>query len=61
MELNETLSVELKTVENIFPFPKVQLLTYLTLTKKPLGLLLNFNTSLLKDGMTRLINSKCST
>jgi GxxExxY protein len=49
--------VELKSVESIQPIHKKQLLTYLRLAKKPLGLLINFNESLLKDGITRIINS----
>jgi GxxExxY protein len=47
---------ELKSVENIQPVHKKQLLTYLRLANKPLGLLINFNESLLKDGITRVIN-----
>jgi GxxExxY protein len=49
--------VELKSVESIQPIHKKQLLTYLRLAKKPLGLLINFNESLLKNGITRIINS----
>jgi GxxExxY protein len=49
--------VELKSVEKIQPvFPKI-LLTYLRLANKPLGLLINFNETLLKDGITRIINT----
>ncbi|MDQ8189575.1 GxxExxY protein [Roseibacillus persicicus] len=54
----DTLIIELKAIEKTLPIHKAQLLTYLTLTSKPLGLLINFNTSLLKDGVTRVINSK---
>ncbi|GHC59640.1 GxxExxY protein [Roseibacillus persicicus] len=54
----DTLIIELKAIEKTLPIHKAQLLTYLTLTGKPLGLLINFNTSLLKDGVTRVINSK---
>ncbi len=50
--------VELKSVENLQPVHKKQLLTYLKLAKKPLGLLINFNERLLKDGITRIINQK---
>ncbi len=49
--------VELKSVESIKPIHKKQLLTYLRLAKKPLGLMINFNESLLKDGITRIINA----
>ena len=49
--------VELKSVTKIEPIHKKQLLTYLRLAKKPLGLLINFNEELLKDGITRIINT----
>jgi GxxExxY protein len=50
------LIVELKSVEEVKPVHLKQLLTYLRLTGKPLGLLINFNVSLLKDGIERVIN-----
>jgi GxxExxY protein len=50
--------VELKSVEKVQPVHKKQLLTYLRLAKKPLGLLINFNEPLLKNGITRIINQK---
>ena len=49
--------VELKSVEKLQDVHKKQLLTYLRLAKKPLGLLINFNESLLKNGITRIINT----
>ena len=48
--------VELKAVQQIAPIHKAQLLTYLKLSRKRIGLLLNFNTVHLKDGIVRLIN-----
>ena len=54
--VEDKIIVELKSVENIQPVHKKQLLTYLRLAQKPLGLLINFNESLLKDGITRIIN-----
>jgi len=48
--------IELKSVENIQPVHKKQLLTYLKLTGLKLGLLINFNKALIKDGMTRIVN-----
>ena len=51
------LVVELKSVEKVQPVHKKQLLTYLRLAKKPLGLLINFNEPMLKNGITRIINS----
>ncbi|NLC80667.1 MAG: GxxExxY protein [Lentisphaerae bacterium] len=48
--------VELKSVEQIHPVHKKQLLTYLRLSGKRLGLLINFNAALLKDGIKRIVN-----
>jgi len=48
--------VELKSVEQVHPVHKKQLLTYLRLGQKRLGLLINFNAALLKDGITRIVN-----
>ena len=48
--------VEVKSVEAIAPVHKKQLLTYLHLTDKRLGLLINFNVDLIKDGITRVVN-----
>ena len=55
--VKDTVIVELKSVEMITKVHKKQLLTYLRLAKKPLGLLINFNEAMLKDGITRIINS----
>jgi len=49
--------VEIKSVEELSPVHKKQLLTYLRLTKKTLGLLLNFNVDLMKHGITRIANN----
>jgi GxxExxY protein len=51
------LIVELKAVSQLAPIHKAQILTYLKLSKISLGLLLNFNTVHLKDGIIRVINS----
>ena len=48
--------VETKAVETISPVHKKQLLTYLKLANKRLGLLINFNVFLIKDGITRIAN-----
>ena len=48
--------VELKSVENIAPVHKKQLLTYLRLTNKKLGLLINFGSALIKNGIFRIVN-----
>ncbi len=47
--------VELKAVEKISPLHEAQLLTYLKLSGKRLGLLINFNAPVLKDGFRRLV------
>ncbi len=48
--------VEIKSVESVSPvFPKI-VLTYLKLTGIKLGLLVNFNVKLMKDGITRIVN-----
>ena len=48
--------VELKSVDRIGDVHKKQLLTYLKLTGMKLGLLINFNEALIKDGITRIVN-----
>jgi len=48
--------VELKSVERLLPIHQAQLLTYLKLSEKPLGLLINFNTVHLRDGIKRMVN-----
>jgi GxxExxY protein len=48
--------VELKAVEKVQPVHLKQLLTYLKLANKPLGLLINFNEFLLKNGIMRIAN-----
>ncbi len=49
--------VELKSVEVIAPVHPKQLLTYLKLTSLKLGLLINFNVPLIKNGITRIVNN----
>ncbi len=55
--VDEKVVVELKSVKNIEDVHKKQLLSYLLLAQKPLGLLINFNVSLLKQGIYRIINT----
>jgi GxxExxY protein len=55
--VEDTIIVELKSVERVQDIHKKQLLTYLRLASKPLGLLINFNGTVLKDGITRIINA----
>lgn len=49
--------IELKSVERIAPVYAKQLLTYLRITGLKLGLLINFNEKLIKDGITRIANN----
>ena len=48
--------VELKSVEKVIPVHKKQLLTYLRLADKKLGLLINFGSELIRDGISRIVN-----
>lgn len=48
--------IELKSVETLHPVHPKQLLTYLRLTDIKLGLLVNFNVPLMKNGITRVVN-----
>ena len=54
--VDDLLIIELKSVDNVAPIHKAQLLTYLRLTNLRLGLLINFNERLLKDGISRVVN-----
>ncbi len=53
--IEDKLIVELKSVEAILPIHEAQLLTYMKLAKISTGLLINFNVSLLKKGIKRLV------
>ena len=54
--VQDRVIVEIKAVEVIAPVHKKQLLTYLKLADKRLGLLINFNVPLIKQGITRIVN-----
>jgi GxxExxY protein len=54
--VEEVVILELEPVEEILSLHEAQLITYLKISKKPVGLLLNFNVSLLKDGILRRVN-----
>ena len=54
--VNDLVVVELKAIERILPIHAAQVVTYLRLTQKPCGLLINFNVPLLKDGVRRYLN-----
>ncbi len=55
--VEDQVIVELKAVSAILPIHEAQLLTYLKLRKLRLGLLINFNVPLLKNGIKRLLNN----
>jgi len=54
--VEDIVIVELKSVENVSPVHKKQLLTYLRLTDSRLGLLINFGCALIRDGISRIVN-----
>jgi GxxExxY protein len=49
------LIVEIKSLETLLPIPQAQILTYMRLTKVPLGLLINFNVTKLQNGIKRFV------
>ena len=55
--VDDTLIVEIKTVERLAPIHAKQLLTYLRLTNLPVGLLLNFSCETMKEGIRRVVNN----
>ena len=55
--VNERVIIEIKSVEAISPVHLKQLQTYLRLTNKKLGLLINFNVELIKNGIKRVVNN----
>jgi GxxExxY protein len=52
--VEDSIVVELKAVESLHPIHKAQVITYLKLTGRPAGLLMNFNTTSLKYGLKRV-------
>jgi GxxExxY protein len=58
--VEDCVLVELKSVETVLPIHKAQLLSYLRLSQKQVGLLINFNVEHLKNGIKRVINSALS-
>lgn len=56
--VEDRVIVELKCADELAPIHKAQLLTYLRLANKPLGLLLNFRVVHMRDGIKRIINNK---
>ena len=58
--LDQKLILELKTVEQVAPIHRAQIITYLQLMDLPLGLLINFNSVLIRDGIERVLNLRWS-
>jgi GxxExxY protein len=54
--VEDTALVELKSLQKVLPVHRAQLLSYLKLSGKKVGLLINFNTEHLKDGISRVVN-----
>ena len=54
--VEDAIILELKSCEKIEPIHKAQLLTYLKLSSIKLGLLLNFNVTLMREGIVRIVN-----
>lgn len=55
--IEDKVIIELKSVEKISPVHPKQLFTYLKITDIKLGLLINFNEPLIKNGITRIVNN----
>jgi GxxExxY protein len=55
--VEEKIIIELKAVESLLPIHEAQLLTYLKLSGITLGLLINFNVAMLKQGIKRIVNN----
>ena len=56
--VEESVVVEVKAIERLLPIHRQQLLTYLRLSGYPVGLLINFNVPVLKDGIVRVLNDR---
>ena len=56
--VEDLIVVEVKAAERLLPVHQAQLLTYLKLSGRQLGLLINFNVPLIKDGIRRMVRSE---
>ena len=56
--VEDQLIVEIKACDRVLPIHKAQLITYLKMAKRPLGLLMNFNEKMMKDGIERVIRKE---
>ena len=59
--INDCVVVEVKSVETVLPVHRAQLLSYPKLSGHKIGLLINFNVRVLKEGVVRLVNGSIST
>jgi len=57
--VEETVILEVKAVEMLHPVFTAQVLSYLRLADKPIGLLVNFHSTLLRNGIHRLVLARC--
>ena len=55
--VDDRVIIEIKAVEKLLPVHEAQLLTHLKLARKDLGILINFNVPLIKDGIRRMVRS----
>jgi GxxExxY protein len=55
--VNDKVLIEIKSIETLDPVHYAQTLTYLKLSGTKLGLLINFNTKILKEGVHRIVNN----
>ena len=55
--VEDSVIVELKAIDRLLPIHEARLLSYLRMSKLKLGLLLNFNSKLLRDGIRRVVNN----
>ena len=55
MLVDDTIILELKSVDRLLRIHQAQLLTYMKLARKPIGLLINFNVKILKQGIKRMV------
>jgi len=55
--VEDEIILELKAIEAILPVHEAQIISYLKLTNKSLGFLINFNVPLLKNGFKRFVNN----
>ncbi len=53
--VEDTVIVEIKAVDTVLPVHKAQLLTYMKLSSKSIGLLINFHEAVIKDGLIRMV------